>query len=231
MICSPAIQKTCFKNLQIRQDIFLDRGIKVNFFLPIYITYASRKLTRWPQIVTSYIPLPMEAFEDEDTYKVLISWRSHVELFSDLCVAHECPIPTFIIPDERHMLRGGGTCLWRKQSEPGPSFILTTCVHAIIQYAILRGDQDVLGRDVSGWIIKYLPYSYKYFSGPRKRGLSLFIRFPNESKTSNVIIHSYTEKICIKMDPMIRFSSPCVRNNTQYTAQQSYGQFCIPQDG
>ena len=93
------------------------------------------------------------------------------------------------------------------------------------------GGQDVLGRDVSGWIIKYLPYSYKYFSGPRKRGLSLFIRFPNESKTSNVIIHSYTEKICIKMDPMITFSSPCVRNNTQYTPQQNYAQFCIPQDG
>ena len=59
----------------------------------------------------------------------------------------------------------------------------------------------------------------------------LFIRFPNESKTSNVIIHSYTEKICIKMDPMIRFSSTCVRNNTQYTAQQNYAQFYIPPDG
>ena len=108
--------------------------------LKSHITYASRKLTRWPHIVTSYNPLPMEAFVDEDTYKVLISWRSYVELFSDLCVAHECPIPTSIIPDERHMLLGGGgTCLWRKQSEPGPSFILTTCVHAIIQYAFLRG--------------------------------------------------------------------------------------------
>ena len=94
------------------------------------------------------------------------------------------------------------------------------------QYSLIC--QHVLGRDVSGWIIKYLPYSYKYFSGPRKRGLSLFIRFPNESKMSNVIIHSYTEKICIKMDSMIRFSSPCVRNNTQYTAQQNYAQFCIP---
>ena len=127
------------------------------------------------------------------------------------------------------MLPGGGTWLWRKQSEPGPSFILRTCVQAIIQYAFLRGGgQDVLGRDVSGWIIKYFPYSYKYFSGPRKRGLSLFIPFPNESKTSNVIIHSYTEKICIKMDPMIRFSSPCVRNNTQYTAQQNYAVLYTP---
>ena len=89
----------------------------------------------------------MEAFVDEDTHKVLIFWRSCVELFSDLCVAHECPIPTFIIPDERHMLPGG-TCSWRKQSEPGPSFILTTRVHAIIQYAFLRGGQDVLGSDV-----------------------------------------------------------------------------------
>ena len=106
---------------------------------------------------------------------------------------------------------------------------LCSCNYTI---CILRGGQDaVLGRDVSGWIIKYLPYSYKYFSGPRKRGLSLFIRFPNESKTSNVIIHSYTEKIWIKMDPMIRFSSPCVRNNSQYTAQQNYAQFCIPPDG
>ena len=54
----------------------------------------------------------MEAFVDEDTHKVLISWRSYVELFSDLCVAHECPILTFIIPDERHMLRGGGVLVY-----------------------------------------------------------------------------------------------------------------------
>ena len=71
---------------------------------------------------------------------------------------------------------------------------------------------------MSGWIIKYLPYSYKYFSGPRKRGLSLFIRFPNESKTSNVIIHSYTEKICIKNGPYDQIFQPvCAQQHSVHS--------------
>ena len=111
---------------------------------------------------------------------------------------------------------GGGGYLFMTKTIRTWSLIYTnnlcSCNYTICIFK--GGGQDVLGRDVSGWIIKYLPYSYKYFSGPRKRGLSLFICFPNESKTSKVIIHSYIEKICIKMDPMIRFSSPCVRNNT-----------------
>ena len=127
-----------------------------------------------------------------------------------------------------HVTGGGGDLFMTKTIRTWSLIYTNNLCLCNYQYVFLRGGQDVLGRDVSGWIIKYLPYSYKCFSGPRKKGLSLFIRFPNESKTSNVIIHSYTEKICIKMDPLIRFSSPCVRNNTQYTAQQNYAQFCIP---